>query len=257
MLHAARDIQRLLRLVDVVVEVRDARIPLSSASPMLGALLPQSMPVVVALNKADVANTNLTERALKLLGKDRAVALSCGGPHKGRNVDAVVPMCWSLAGPHRRNAQHPMHILVVGVPNAGKSSLINCLRGRSKAAKEGSTPGLTRSVGSFRVSKTPPIYVLDTPGVLAPASTLEDVSGRRLAICGCISTNATENVDIHRWLLEELTGRGMDCSAWTPEAVRRSVFGNSSSVDLNTIALHVLKQFRTGTMGRITLDELT
>ena len=126
MVRASQAIAAVLKKVDVVVEVRDARIPFSSSSPLLSSLLPHNMPCVVALNKADLANANLSHRAVSLLGgPSRAVLLSSGGPAKGTRLAALLPACLAAARPSRRG---PLHVLVVGVPNAGKSSLINALR---------------------------------------------------------------------------------------------------------------------------------
>ena len=118
MLTAAREIAAVLRLVDVVVEVRDARIPFSSASPLLQSLLPHNMPVVVVLNKADLANSNLSHRALSLVVssssssssssscRSSAVLLSAGGPRRGSGVAALVPACLAAARSSRRGPLH-------------------------------------------------------------------------------------------------------------------------------------------------------
>ncbi len=93
MVTAVREISRVLKLVDVVVEVRDARIPFGSQSPLLQALLPHNMPHVVVLNKADLANANMSHRAVQMIGADRTLLASCGGKNKGSNVAAVIPTC--------------------------------------------------------------------------------------------------------------------------------------------------------------------
>ncbi len=263
MLTAAREIAAVLRLVDVVVEVRDARIPFSSASPLLQSLLPHNMPVVVVLNKADLANSNLSHRALSLVVssssssssssscRSSAVLLSAGGPRRGSGVAALVPACLAAARSSRRG---PLHVLVVGVPNAGKSALVNALRRSGHAAPSGPRPGLTRSLSAFAVRAGPqaePVYVVDTPGVLAPAAHTDGVAGRNLAICGCIKDTAVKPKVVHAWLLQELRNRGKNVDSITLEKVMGTP-GNK--LDEDSAALQVLSQFREGKLGRYTLD---
>jgi ribosome biogenesis GTPase A len=250
MVTAARQITQVLKRVDVVVEVRDARIPFSSSSPVLQAVLPHNMPLVVVLNKADLANANMSHRAVQMLGPDRTLLASCGGRSKGSGVSAVVPACLRVARPSRSG---PLHVLVVGVPNAGKSSLINSLRGTGQAARQGPTPGLTRSIGTFQVRKPgcEPVYVVDSPGVLSPATDIDQAAGRNLAICGCVKDTAVRCKVVHGWLLQELQNRGRDVEALRIESVMR---GAGPALDEESAALHVLTQFREGRLGQFTLD---
>lgn len=114
MMHAAKEIGKLLARVDVVIEVRDARVPLSSSSPHLAALLPSHMPVVVVLNKVDLANPNLSQRALhKVGGPERALLASCGGSFRGRGVEAIFKLCSGCVRTRPR-PNDPLHVLVVG-----------------------------------------------------------------------------------------------------------------------------------------------
>ena len=257
MVKAARHIEQVLRRVDVVIEVRDARLPLSSSSPLLRAALPPHMPVVVALNKSDLANPNLSHRAVqKLGGKDSAVLISSAGSTKGRGIDKLLPTCVRVAkeAPVDRG---PLHVVVVGVPNSGKSSLINSLRGSGQAARAGSTPGLTRTLGSFAVAGVgrhgKPVYVIDTPGVLSPARTIGATDGRRLAICGIVKSTAVPDSIVHGWLLGELRQRNWNVDSLTIDAV---VKHSGGALDVESAALHVLTQFRNGQLGKITLDEI-
>ncbi len=144
-------------------------------------------------------------------------------------------------------------MLVVGVPNAGKSSLINSLRGMGQAARQGATPGLTRSIGTFLVKRPgiEPIYVVDSPGVLSPASDMDRSAGRNLAICGCVKDTAVRSKQAHEWLLRELRNRGRDVAALELDRVMKDA-GNA--LDEESAALQVLTMFREGKLGKLTLD---
>lgn len=250
MLTAGRQIGQVLKRVDCVIEVRDARLPFSSSSSQLRDTLPPSMPVVVALNKSDLANPNLSVRAMQLIDPHRSVLTVSAGPLRGRGVSHLLPTCIRAAA--NRRSVGPLHIVVVGVPNAGKSSLINALRG-GHAAKTGPTPGLTRNIGTFAV-KIPgaePVYVVDSPGVLAPAGKISPEDGKRLAIAGCVKDTAVPNSLVHEWLLEELRSRGRDVSKLTLDYVLQHSGG---ALDEESASLAVLNRFRSGELGKFTLD---
>ena len=249
MVRATRDIQKLMKKVDVVVEVRDARIPFSSACPTVD--IPPSMPHVIVLNKADLANANMSQRALEQIGKERAVTAVCGGSGKLQNVHKIIPLCEEVCS---KKILGPMHVVIFGVPNTGKSSLINALRGKGQAAKKGARPGLTRSIGCFKVGTTKdPAYVIDTPGILFPATSAEERAGKMLAIVGCIKDTVVRPEDVYPWLLEEFVARGKDVSAISLDHIMQQLGG---SLDARAAATYALKLFREGRMGPFTLDHV-
>lgn len=200
MARATAALETTLRATDVVVEVRDARVPFSSANPLLeelrvarggssGALLPR----VVVFNKADLANDQLRRRLTAWCAARGTPALfssaTTGGASIGRVLAAVdaLPSRARAAGFKVAGAT----MAVVGVPNVGKSSLINALRAAARlatpraGAKTGASPGITRAVSTFLVRATPPLYMFDSPGVMLPAIPNVEV-GLRLAVTGAL-----------------------------------------------------------------------
>ncbi|XP_074400622.1 mitochondrial ribosome-associated GTPase 1 isoform X3 [Zonotrichia albicollis] len=193
--HMAKGLRQMrlaLRRADCLVEVHDARIPLSGRNPALQEAL-GIRPHVLVLNKVDLADPRRQPEVLERLrqqGCSHVVFTDC---QRDVNVKKVVPMVARLVadGPRYHRAESSEHnILVIGVPNVGKSSLINSLRRlhlkKGKATAVGGEPGITKAVLSrIQVCEKPLMYLVDTPGVLPPR--LGDVeTGMKLALCGAI-----------------------------------------------------------------------
>ena len=106
-------------------------------------------------------------------------------------------------------------------------------------------------MGTFQVGKKDPVYVLDSPGILSPAYSLDQQEGRNLAICGCVKDTAVKNEIVHGFLLEELRNRGKNVSHLTIDALIQQSGG---ALDRESAAVQVLKEFRAGQMGQFTLD---
>ncbi|KAF8060483.1 SIN2 [Scenedesmus sp. PABB004] len=195
MAAAMATLKRLLRgPVDLVLEVRDARVPLSSANPKLEALL-QGKRRIVVLSKADLVPRGAAQAALRALEAQglRALPASAASPPSVRRLLAAASG-WLAA---ERSGCELSIMMVVGLPNSGKSSLINALKlaarsagalggeqAHQRRAAVGAAPGLTRQVSGFQVCAAPsPVYVLDTPGIMPP-NVPDDAAGFRLALAG-------------------------------------------------------------------------
>ena len=258
-------IQENLKLVDVCVEVLDARIPVSSRNPIL-AELTQSKTRIIVLNKSDLADEAKTAEWTKKLQESAAyvLAMNC---NTGAGAASLLRLLEKIRDEKNegRERQRDLRLMIVGIPNVGKSSLINRLTGK-KAAKTGNKPGVTR--GKQWISLGEHMMMLDTPGILWPK--FEDPKvGLNLAFCGSIKD---EIMDLET-LGMELTGvlardypdllsarYKLDEIAETPlenmenVARKRGFILPGKRIDYERTARTVIDEFRAGTIGRITLD---
>lgn len=258
-----------LKAVDVAAELLDARIPLASANPMVEELL-SGKPRIVILNKADLADPGMTkawESYYKRKGV-AAVSMSCGnGKDKKKFLrlikEAAGPMLekWKCRGLKTRSAR----IMILGIPNVGKSTLINFISGTA-AARTANTPGHTRGKQWVRLSQG--LDLLDTPGVLWPK--FEDqVAALRLAATGAIAGDVFDADTVVPELMRVLARTapdalrekyGIEDAAADPQILlaqagkRRGCILPRGAIDYARAQTMILNDFRSGKLGRITLD---
>lgn len=258
-----------LKAVDVAAELLDARIPLASANPMVEELL-SGKPRIVILNKADLADPEMTkawESYYKRKGV-AAVSMSCGnGKDKKKFLrlikEAAGPMLekWKRRGLKTRSAR----IMILGIPNVGKSTLINFISGTA-AARTANTPGHTRGKQWVRLSQG--LDLLDTPGVLWPK--FEDqVAALRLAATGAIAGDVFDADTVVPELMRVLARTapdalhekyGIEDAAADPQILlaqagkRRGCILPGGAIDYARVQTMILNDFRSGKLGRITLD---
>ncbi|XP_036054211.1 mitochondrial ribosome-associated GTPase 1 isoform X2 [Onychomys torridus] len=216
--HMAKGLKKMqssLKLVDCVIEVHDARIPLSGRNPLFQELLGLK-PHLLVLNKMDLADLTEQQKIVHHLeGKDlkNVIFTNC---LKDENIKQIIPKVTELircSYRYHRAENLEYCIMVVGVPNVGKSSLINSLRRQhlrtGKAARVGGEPGITRAVTSrIQVCERPLIFLLDTPGVLAPR--IESVeTGLKLALCGTVLDHLVGEETMADYLLYTLNRHGL------------------------------------------------
>lgn len=176
-----------VKTIDVVIEMVDARLPASSANPMLRDLLAQK-PNLKILNKADLADATRTQAWLDWYNQqDNTRAVAMDGHHTAP-AKAMIEACLELA-PTRGTMVKPMRVLICGIPNVGKSTLINTMVGR-RVAKAANEPGVTRQEQRFSLQDG--FYLFDTPGVLWPRIIVAQ-SGYNLAAAGSIGRNAFDD----------------------------------------------------------------
>ena len=252
--------------IDVVIELLDARLPGSSANPLL-AQLTHGKPALKVLNKQDLADPLRTETWLahyQALPATQALALDASEVAPARRL---IKACRDLA-PQRMGLARPMRVLICGIPNVGKSTLINTLVGK-RAAHTGDEAGITRT--EQRIVLQDDFYLWDTPGVLWPRILVEQ-AGYHLAASGAIGRNAYDEQEVGLELLQrlllaypdlvarryQLDVQGVDeqaaSAALAAVARRRGAVAAGGRLDLHKAAEALLHDFRAGSIGRITLE---
>ena len=270
MTKAKRMMEAQLKLVDVVVEMLDARIPRSSTNPMLLQMLGQK-PKVIALNKIDMADnikTDMWLETLKATGHP-VVKIDCA---TGRGVkqlltaveEAARPVTekWAKKGVKNRSTR----VMIIGIPNVGKSTLINRLVGKNKVVAA-NRPGVTRGQQWITIAKG--LELLDTPGVLWPKFDNQEI-GFSLAVTGAIKEDVFDRqhaVEIllgklqkeYPQVVEEFYGVPLTSEDKVEDIIEkigkaRGSIKAGGVVDINKVMQLVLRDFKTGKMGKFTLD---
>lgn len=269
MAKAKRQVQEALKLVDVAIELLDARIPVSSGNPMIDQILGKK-PRLMILNKSDLADPALTKQWLKVLERPRVKAVAVD-TLKGEGLKEVpkaatglvTEQMAKLAAKGRR--PRAIRCMVLGIPNVGKSSFINRLVGR-KATKTGDLPGVTKGQQWIRTEGS--LELLDTPGILWPKFEDPEV-GYKLAVTGAIKEQVFDVYEVALKLLRRLTETNParvkeryklpELSQDIPRLLsdigaRRGMLVSGGVVDELKAAHLILKEFREGSLGMYTLD---
>jgi ribosome biogenesis GTPase A len=249
MAKAARRIRESLSAVDIVIEVVDARIPRSGRNPLLDELASRRIRVV-ALDRDDLADPATTKRWLRRLSSGDSQAVAVDGRVRrsaGRIVTAM-----TRAHPNGRRVAGISRAMIVGVPNSGKSSIVNALLGRS-AAKTEDRAGVTRHTQWFRLA--PGVELMDTPGVLPPK--IPDAAAQwKLAICGAIPRDRYDPQEVaaefHRWLAAR--DPRTDVPDLQSFAARRGFVRQRGEADYHNAAQSYIRAFNDGSFGRISLE---
>jgi ribosome biogenesis GTPase A len=253
-----------IKEIDVVIEVLDARLPGSSANPLLAELTGHK-PTLKILNKQDVADPQRTQQWLDHYNAQpgtRAVALQASDQASTQRLAAA---CHELA-PTRGGMAKPMRVLTCGVPNVGKSTLINTLTNK-RNAKTGDEAGITKL--EQRITLADDFYLYDTPGLLWPRIIVAQ-SGYKLAASGAIGRNAYDEEEVALELLEylrlhypallearfKLSGVAAMKDEQVLEAVgrQRGALLGKGKINMQKAAEIVITEFRAATLGRITLE---
>ncbi|NRG43598.1 ribosome biogenesis GTPase YlqF [Bacillus sp. CRN 9] len=269
MAKARRQVTEKLKLVDIIFELVDARIPYSSRNPMIEEII-QQKPRIVLLNKADMADAELTKQWIAYFEEQGIKALAINS-QAGQGMKEITAAAKSLlAGKFNRMKAkgvkpRAIRAMIVGIPNAGKSTLINRLA-KKNIAKTGNTPGVTKAQAWIKVGKE--MELLDTPGILWPKFEDQQV-GLKLALTGAIKDTILNLQDVAVYALRFLSANYPDKLKERygieelPEDIvllfdeigkRRGCLMGGGEVDYDKVTELVIREFRSEKFGRISLE---
>lgn len=260
---ASKEIKEILPQVDLIIEILDARIPFSSQNPML-ATLRGDKPCIKILSKSDLADPEITQQWQTYLEREQGVktlAVTIDYPEKIRQLP---DLCHKML-PAKAPSSRLINTLIMGIPNVGKSTLINILAGRM-IAKTGNEPAVTKMQQRIAIGNG--IILLDTPGLLWPNVENKN-SGYRLATTGAIKDTAIDHEQIAsfaaeyllhhypdylktRFLLEPLPQTEHELMQAIGK--NRGCLRSGGRVELDKVAKILLAELRAGTIGRISLE---
>ena len=260
---ASKEVKEILPQVDLIIEILDARIPFSSQNPML-AELRGDKPCIKVLSKSDLADPEITQQWQTYLEREQGVktlALTIEHPEKMRQIPEL---CHKML-PNKASSDKPIHTLIMGIPNVGKSTLINILAGRM-IAKTGDEPAITKTQQRIDIGNN--IILLDTPGMLWPNVENKN-SGYRLATTGAIKDTAISHDQVAylaadyllrhypelvlaRYQLEQLPKSEMELMEIIGR--KRGCLRSGGRIEIDKVSKILLSELRAGTIGRISLE---
>lgn len=260
---AQKEVREIFNQVDVFIEVLDARIPFSSQNPMIEEIRGEK-PTIKILSKTDLADPEITEIWQQHFEKESSVKTLAFNPQMADKREQLLSLIKKMV-PEKTNSVKTIHVLIIGIPNVGKSTLINHITGRT-IAKTGNEPAVTKRQQRIKLEEN--ITLIDTPGMLWPNIENEN-SGYRLAITGGIKETAFELPDIasyaaeymlktypealkERFKLKELPESDYD---FLLEVGRqRGSLRGGGQVDLDKVSRILVMEFRDNTLGHLSLE---
>jgi ribosome biogenesis GTPase A len=263
-MHKARkEIKKVMPQMDLIIEVLDARLPFSSENPLVPALRGDT-PVIKVLNKRDLADPDVTAKWQSWLEKERGVrAITMTQNQRSEALD-IIRLATEMTPGHDRQ-KSALRVMILGIPNVGKSTLINTLAGRP-VAKTGNEPAVTRAQQAIKLPDNVLLY--DTPGFLWPKLS-PAACGYRLAISGAIRSAVIEFEDVALfaadYLLDAYTDQVLERYGFDerPEdglalmdgiAAKRRFLRKGGVPDLHKVSEVLLNEFRSGKLGRMSLE---
>jgi ribosome biogenesis GTPase A len=259
MTRAKRKIEDIIKTIDIIIELRDARIPISSGNPDISKMALGKGHLII-LTKPDLADKNITEQWIDFYKKNDINMITIKGIDT-QDVKKIIKHLENIADKvfeKRRKKgllDRPVRCMVLGVSNVGKSSLINSLA-LKRVAVTGNKPGVTKGNQWVRISKK--LELLDTPGILWPK--FDGLIGVNLALTGAISDNVYDIKEAATYLIKELNDKKYISISNEPLeelklfGEKRGILLKGGNVDLDKSALLYLKDFRSGKLGHITLE---
>lgn len=273
MAKAKREILEVLPLVDIVLELRDARIPLASKNPMIDEML-KNKPRLILLNKSTLADSNRTKEWISSLTTQNVYALDIDSI-SGFNMKKIQPFIKEIlkdkleAYAKKGLVNKSLRALVLGIPNVGKSTFINTMA-RKKVAKTGDKPGVTKNQTWLKISDS--LQFLDTPGILWPKFESQEV-GLKLALCGSIKDEILDIEEVanfgisyikdnysmylkNRYNLNDLDITNLDSTQIIQEiAKKRGCLLKGNEFDYERVYTIFLNDVRSNRIGAMTFEK--
>ena len=267
---AEKKLKEQLSLVDAVIEVLDARIPFSSGYKNIAGLL-NDKPRLILFNKSDLADKTNLEIFAKKIEMDSGFPVILSDAKNSKDLNKIVKKVVELSEPRiqaimqKGLLRRPARAMVVGMPNVGKSSIINKLT-RSSKTKTGAKAGVTRQQQWVRIN--PQLELLDTPGII-PMKQEDQSIALKLAFVNSISENAYSNIAVANELLKILSEKypaivrdyynlQADSSIDLESiSIARNWIKTGGETDLERTAIYILRDFRDGKIGKFVLDDLS
>ena len=260
---ASKEIKQALPNIDLLIEILDARIPFSSQNPMLASLR-GDIPTIRVLSKIDLADPVLTQQWQVHMEQEQAVKTLAVTTQHPEKIKQIMDLCGKML-PEKTEASKVIRTMIMGIPNVGKSTIINVLAGRT-IAKTGNEPAVTKM--QQRINLKNNIVLSDTPGVLWP-NVENRHSGYRLAVTGAIKDTAFQHDDIalfaldylrkaypqllqQRYQLDEVSVDATDLLQAIGK--KRGCLRSGQQVDWDKAAKLFLTELRAGTLGQISLE---
>ena len=268
MTKAKRMMQENIKLIDIVIELVDARVPLSSKNPDIDELAKNKYRMIL-LNKSDLADSKITSKWEKYY-KEKGYFVHCLDSRKNSGMKTITDMiqeaCKEKIERDRKKGilNRPIRAMVVGIPNVGKSTFINSYA-KKACTKVGNKPGVTKGKQWIRIGKN--VELLDTPGILWPKFEDQEI-GKRLAYIGSINDEIIDKTELSLNFIEFLKinycnviseryniNEELSCSDILSEiAVIRKCVIKGNEPDINKAANMLFDDFRTGKLGNISLE---
>ena len=266
---AERKLKEQLSLVDAVIEVIDARLPFSSSYDNIAGLLGQK-PRLILLNKADLTDTTELNKFIKAIEEETGFPVIKSDAKNSKDLNYIVKKAVELSEPRiqalmkKGLLRRPARVMVVGMPNVGKSSIINKLT-RSSKTKIGAKAGVTRQQQWVRIN--PQLELLDTPGII-PMKQEDQERAKKLAFVNSVSENAYSNEIVAEELLSMLDEKQQQVFREyykLPEdkelnvdniSIERNWLLTGGSTDRERTSVYILRDFREGKIGKFILDKL-
>ncbi len=256
---AKKSIKNYLKLADGIIEIVDARAPVSTRIKNIEKLA-SGKNIIIVLNKADLADLKITQMWLEYFNSGSIMAIAINALKKSE----LNKLYGLLSKPKNKSRIAPLRCVVVGAPNVGKSTFINQIKGR-KTAKTGDFPGITKNIAWIKASDD--LELLDTPGILQPKYEDRFIAAK-LAILGTINPDILDFEELAKTLIEYLLknyptniekryGVSLDFnSSKVLESIgkARGFLTSGGSVDIERTAKTVIKEFQEGKLGRISLE---